>query len=266
MWLAASELFDEKANAELSKADSGLSTLFGGKEFGREILGAFGPQLQLIAVRQDFTKSSGMPDIKLPAGAIVLRMKEPAKTQQQLKVTFQSVIGFLNIAGGEKGYPPLDLNTERRGADLIVSSEYMMEEGAKKPGGKMYHNFSPSIAIIGDRFIIASTKSLAESLADAAKKPQGKSAKPGRAAVNTELSVDAALAAKMLDDNREQLVAQSILDKGHDKKKAEAEVKTITDIVSWFQSASLRLTTPADRVELELAIQFAPAKIKHRDH
>jgi hypothetical protein len=75
--------------------------------------------------------------------------------------------------------------------------------------------------------------------------------------VNTSLEIDAAVVHKLLDDNRGQLVAQNMLEKGHGKEQAEAEIKTLTDVLAWFEAASLRLTTPSDRLELELAIRFA---------
>lgn len=259
MWLAAPDLLDEKGNAGLSQADSNLSNLFAGKEFGREILGAFEPDWQLVLARQDYAKTGGgVPDIKLPAGAIVLRMKDPEAMQRQLKVAFQSIVGFLNIAGGQNGLPQLDLNTERRDGGMIVSAEYMMDDDAQRTNGKIYHNFSPTVAVVGDRFIIASTKRFAATLVDAVKQPAADSAAGDAAApVNTALEIDAAVVRQLLEDNRGQLVAQNMLTKGHGKEQAEAEIGTILDLLSWFDKASLRLTTPSDKLELELAVGFA---------
>ncbi|MEX2188310.1 MAG: hypothetical protein WD875_15995 [Pirellulales bacterium] len=267
VWLAAPDLLDEKGNAGLSQADSNLSTFFSGKEFGREILGAFEPELQIVLARQDYAKTGGgVPEIKLPSGAIVLRMKEPEKMQQKLKVAFQSIVGFLNIVGGQNGLPQLDQNTERRTDGLVVSAEYMMDDDAQRTNGKIYHNFSPTVAVVGDHFIIASTKQVAQMLVEAATHPASGSAtngdSPSVAAVNTALEVDAAVVHALLDDNRGQLVAQNMLEKGHEKAKAEAEIGTILDVVSWFERASLRLTTPSDRLELELAVRLADSASK----
>jgi hypothetical protein len=257
MWMAAADLFDEKGNAGLTKADSDLATFFSGKEFGRDILGAFEPDWQVVVARQDYAASKGpTPDIKLPAGAIVFRLRDPEKMQRQLKVSFQSIVGFLNIVGGQNGLPQLDQNVERRGDGLIVSAEYMLDDEAQRKNGKLYHNFSPTVAVVGDKFIIASTKRFAESVVDAIKSPASASAAKD-AATNTAIEIDAAVVHKMLDDNRSQLVAQNMLSKGHGKPQAEAEIGTILDLVSWLDKASLRLTTPNDQLNLELALRFA---------
>lgn len=262
MWMAAPDLLDEKGNAGLSQADSNLSTIFSGKEFGREILGAFAPEWQVVLARQDYAATSGgVPDIKLPSGAIVFRMKEPEKMQRQLKVSFQSIVGFLNIIGGQNGLPQLEQNTERLASGTIVSAEYMLDDDAQRKNGKIYHNFSPTVAVVGDRFIIASTKQFAATLVDAASKPSPQSGSEAKSATptNTALEVDAAVVHRLLDDNRAQLVAQNMLEKGHGKDQAEAEIGTVLAVVSWFDKASLRLTTPNDRVDLELGVQFKPA-------
>lgn len=263
MWMAAPELFDEKGNAGLSQADSNLSTFFSGKEFGREILGAFAPEWQVVLARQDFANASGgVPDIKLPAGAIIFRMKEPEKMQRQLKVSFQSIVGFLNIIGGQNGLPQLEQNTERLASGTVISAEYMLDDDAQRNNGKIYHNFSPTVAVVGDRFIIASTKQFAATLVDAASTPGSTGESPSKTAAptNTALEIDAAVVHKLLDDNRAQLVAQNMLEKGHAKEQAEAEIGTALEVLSWFDKASLRLATPSDRVDLELAVRFKPAE------
>ena len=167
IWQSAPDLFDENANAQLAQADSNLSTFFSGKEFGREILGSLGPELQIVVARRDGSaKDTPSPAIKLPAGAIVFQLKEPKKMGRQLRVTFQSIIGFLNIVGGQQKRPPLEASSQKLGTATIVSTHYLTED-SDKPGkeAEIYYNFTPSIALAGDRFIVSSTRGLATQLA-----------------------------------------------------------------------------------------------------
>lgn len=53
-----------------------------------------------------------------------------------------------------------------------------------------------------------------------------------------------------------QLVAQNMLEKGHGKDQAEAEIGTLLDVLAWFENASLRLTTPNDQLKLVMAVRF----------
>ncbi len=73
MWLRAGDLFDESMNEKLAQADSQLTTLFSGKDFGEDILGAFAPQVQFVAMRQAFDDAGPVPSIKLPRSPLPLR-------------------------------------------------------------------------------------------------------------------------------------------------------------------------------------------------
>ena len=94
-------------------------------------------------------------------------MKKPAETARIFKITFQSVIGFLNIAGGMNGVDPLDLNSEKVGDALVVSSDYLPPKDEKSRGeAAMHYNASPTVAFVGDRFILASARPLAMALVE----------------------------------------------------------------------------------------------------
>jgi len=254
MWATAPDLLNEKGNAELSKADSDLSTLFGGRNFGREALGALGPQVQFVLARQKFEdKSYAAPDIKLPAGALVFQLKEPDKSQRTLRVAFQSVVGFLNIIGGQQGQPSLELETERIGDARVLATSYPpigKKEGDNKTpaGGPIRNNFSPSVAFIGDRFIISSTRKLAVELATD-KVPQRK------IGANTYLTLSGGVLKAILGDNREQLVAKNMLEKGHTRQQAAGEIDLLLTALSWIDSASLRLGAGKEDLSLELELK-----------
>ena len=78
-WLAKEELFSEKVIANLSLAESQLSTFFGNADFGEEILGALQPGLRLVVKPQEY-KPGIAPDIKLPAFALVGRLQRSTAT------------------------------------------------------------------------------------------------------------------------------------------------------------------------------------------
>jgi hypothetical protein len=255
MWSSAADLLDENGNAELAKADSNLSTLFAGREFGRDVLGSFRPEIQLVAARQDFSAADApRPTIKLPAFALAFRLKDAETMQRQLKMSFQNILGFLNIVGAQNGQPPLDLAMEKVGAATVLSGSYLPETVAKDPG-HIRNNFSPSVVLAGERFIVASTKGLALELASAAE-PKADGASP-TAVTNAAAAVDAAVLGEILRDNREPLIAQNMLQKGHDRQAAEKEIDALLAAVRYFQSASLRLATEPGEVKLELGLRLA---------
>ena len=123
MWLRAGDLFNEQMNDELAKADSGLTTLFGGKDFGEDILG--GSRKFRSSSPSNSLPRDSRPAIKLPAFGLVADLKDPAKMQPELRRTFQSVVGFLNIVGAMNGQPQLDLDMEKTDAAQFVTSSYI---------------------------------------------------------------------------------------------------------------------------------------------
>ena len=251
-------MLNEQANEELAKADAGLTTLFGGKDFGEDILGALGPEIQFVVTRQEFAAGQSAPAIKLPAFGLVTDLKDPAKMQPELRRTFQNLIGFLNVVGAMNGQPQFDLDMEKTETAQFVTASYLPDPNAKdQVSSKINYNFSPSIAFTGSRFVVASTKAMAHTLATANSPNQP----PDVAApvVNTDAVLHFSALRNILTDNRQQLIAQNILTAGHSKTEAEREISGVLDLVGGFDRmrVSLETTSSELHVSLEIALKQA---------
>ncbi|HND54276.1 MAG TPA: hypothetical protein PLV92_17820, partial [Pirellulaceae bacterium] len=269
-WNAAPDLFDEATNSQLVQANSNLSTLFSGQDFGQDVLTTVKPEWQLVVTRQEFRDGPDSPQIKLPAGALVFQLREPEKMRRSWKITFQSLIGFLNIVGAMERRPPLEIDSTTRGAAQMVTTSYAppSDEGVLRPGA-IYYNFSPTMATVGDRLILSSTRTLAEQLLDA--KPTdaatgtngaagasgAKDDANGAAVVNGRLSFDFKSIRSALNDNRQQLVSQNMLDKGHGREQAEREIGLLLNALGLIRSAALQIDSNESRVQAELSLGLA---------
>lgn len=262
MWRRAGDLFDEKHNEELAKADSTLSTFFGGKDFGEDILGSFAPEMHVIVARQQFAQGSPQPAIKLPCFSFVFDLKDAEKMQPELRRTFQSLIGFLNIIGAMNGQPQLELDMEKTDKFQLITSSYLADAKQKDPTGlKIHYNFSPSVAFAGKRIVIASTKELARELATAQPTESSGQTAGKSGNTNTDVSVKFDLIRSALADNRGQLVAQNMLQEGHSKEEAEKEIETALELVGWLNTAGIRLGTTDKEMQLSVSVSVnAPAK------
>ncbi len=258
MWLRAGDLLDEQANEQLAKADSDLSTLFAGKDFGEDVLGAFGPTLRLALTRQTFAEGQPAPAIKLPAFALVADLKDSAESQPELRRTFQSLIGFFNIVGAMNGQPQLDLSTEKfEGIELVTASHVEDKEATDPEKLRINYNFSPSVAFADGRFVLASTKELAVALATA---PASKGAAEDVSRVansRAELRFDALR--ETLADNREHLIAQNMLEKGHSRAVADEEIGVLIDVTQWFDRLELQLDTTPRSMQASANLILRPA-------
>jgi hypothetical protein len=258
MWVRAGDLFNEQTNEELAKADSGLTTLFGGKDFGEDILGAIRPETQVVVARQHFAEGQPTPAIQLPAFGLVAELKNPEKMQPELRRTFQSVIGFFNIVGAMNGQPQFDTDIEKTESAQFVTATYLPDPKAKDSHDvKINYNFSPSIAFAGKRFIVASTKSLAHSLATAS--AQERSANETARVINSDVELRFDALKNILTDNRGQLVAQNMLKEGHTKEEAERDVSVVLELVGWVDHLGVTLDTTQSELRIALDLAVKPA-------
>ncbi|MEX0939536.1 MAG: hypothetical protein WDZ59_16855 [Pirellulales bacterium] len=250
MWLRAGDLLDEQANDELAKADSNLSTFFAGKDFGEEILGAFRPEIQVVATRQSFQDVLPQPAIKLPAFALIFRLHEPERMQPELRRTFESLIGFLNVVGAMNGQPQFDLDRESENEHQIITATYVPEATEKdSQRAKIHFNFSPSVAFARDCFVVSSTKELARQLADRA----GLADAAGGATmvVNTAMNLQIPVLREILGDNREQLIARNMLEDGNSRQQAEQQIEALLAVSQWIRDLTFKLSVNDKALELD---------------
>lgn len=249
MWLRAGDLFDESMNEKLAQADSQLTTLFSGKDFGEDILGAFAPQVQFVAMRQTFDEAGPVPSIKLPAFAIAFEMKDPDTARREFKRIFQSFVGFLNVVGAMNGQPQLELDIERDDKLELVSSSYLPEkEEATSKQARIQFNFSPSVGFQGKRFVLASTRTMARELAKAADSPASE--------VNTLVALNAGVLREVLNDNLSHLVSQNMLKEGATREEAELKLGDLLKILSFFRDARLQLGAGDGQLRASFQVQM----------
>ena len=282
-WEAGPDTYSEGVAAKMAQADSGLSTFLGGKSFGTDVLGSFAPQIQLVVAAQDY-KAAGVPEpgIRLPAGAMVFRIRDKPKTdvRKHFRVGFQSIVALANLDGASKGRPLLEMKTEKRGDAEILYATYeapSAEEPEKEKSAKpqaadsatkeemksaaekdIYYNFSPALVLSKGYLMFCSTKQIADELVDQAAKGNGASA--AKIPQNTLVEVAPQPIAELLKANREQLIAQNMLEKGHSREQAEKEIDVFVTLVNAVRQARLSLTPTDKSVTLEIEIQTAEMK------
>lgn len=247
-WLSKEELYAEKVIAQLAQADSQLSTIFSGMDFGQDVLGALEPGVQIL-VTQNTYESENEPDIKVPAFALVGKLKDAKRLQRKLKVAFQSVIGLANLGLGMNGQPQLDIETESIESTKLTTASYYIEEGAEQ--GLILYNFAPTIAFEGDNIVISSNRALAVELASLSKDDPSATEKS-----NTKLKIDGRMLHKILNLNKESLVAQNMLEEGNDRDQAIEQIQLVLSIVKLFHEANIEYHVDESSMELDLQVRF----------
>lgn len=271
VWESRSDLLPPEDVQNLAKLDAFAGQFFGGRDFGTGVLGALGTDWRLVAALQDYTGMSPVPDVKLPAFALVMDLNpDDEEFAERLKVAFQSFIGLANLGSAQTKAPPLELGSETFDGVTIATSHFMRprpvevapgkdkgdgkakatDPGATKESVHYRHNFSPSAAQVGRHFIISSSVGLARDLITALKSP----GKPGGATLVT--GADGAALARLVDLNRGRLVMQNMLEKGHDKQQAEGGVDNLAALLRYLGRGRLSVhdAAGATRVGLEFTL------------
>ncbi|SIO18397.1 hypothetical protein SAMN05444166_2870 [Singulisphaera sp. GP187] len=254
VWEARADLFPPEVVQGLAKLDGVAGQFFGARDFGTDVLGALGDEWRLVIARQDHSSLKPVPDMKLPAFALVVDLK-PGDNDfpQRLKVAFQSIVGLINLGGVQSKSPPLELGSETVADVTISTARYMLPKtpaDAKEPVHSR-HNFSPAIAQVENRFILSSSVSLARDLIQTFKTP----AKPEDRTLMVE--ANGRELADLVEINKSRLVMQNMLEKGHNKTQAEHEISVLTQLLRYLGLARLSVQDSAEVVRLKLNLDLA---------
>lgn len=255
MWLRNGDFLSAKAVDGMAKADAQFGVFFSGRDFGEDILGSFDSGIQMVGRVQDFGDRRPQPAIKLPEFALVFQMKDAEKTQPEMRRTFQSFIGFLNVTGSMEGRPQLDLGMETVKSDagdgqLYTATFVASQDERDSMAAPMQFNFSPTLAFAGDRIVFSSSIPLAKDLVTSDAN-QDENAPPS----NTAVAFNGETLKNILEENREQLVASNMLSKGHSKQEAEGEIGFLLELVGFLDSGQISLDFEENEMSISAKVQ-----------
>ncbi|MGE3818051.1 MAG: hypothetical protein AB7I30_01325 [Isosphaeraceae bacterium] len=260
LWEAKSDLFRPEDAQNLNQLDTLSGTFFGGRDFGTGVLGSLTSDWRLIVAMQDHAATTPLPDVKLPAFALVAQMKPDAEDfAQRLKVAFQSFVGVVNLGSAQTKAPPLELLSETYEGVTLSTTRFMppLKSGPddQPPGPVHYrHNFSPTAVQVGPHFVLSSSVGLARELVKALK--DGGSESPRDEPATFVVKADGGVMAKLVDLNRDQLVMRNVLEQGNDEARAGAEVDLLAALLRYLGEGRLAIEDGHDFWRLDLDFQL----------
>lgn len=252
IWEARADLLSPEAVQGLAQLDTVAGQFFGGRDFGTGVLGALSSDWRIVIARQDFAAMKPVPDVKYPAVALIKGLKpDDEEFAQQLKIAFQSIIGLVNLGAAQSKAPPIEMGSEVVDGVTIATSHFMPPKGpadGKEPV-HLRHNFTPSVAQVGNYFVLSSSVGLTRDLVKAIKA----AGKPTDGTLLAE--ADGPELVKLLELNRNRLVMQNMLGKGENKVQAEEGVSTLLQLLRYFGHG--RLSVKDGPESIRLALDFA---------
>jgi len=255
-YAAKDKLFPERTSG-LILFENMMGIFFSGRDLTEEVLSQFRPEIRFVVAEQKYDREVGVPQVQIPAFALILRVFHPKEAAELMEEAFQKAVGLVSFTSGQKGVPGLIVDRPTY-ADVRYTVAYSgrIRGEAKGPVGMRY-NFRPSLAKLGDYVVVSSTDGLACDLIDALKKEM---AAPPKAhpETNSLVEVDAAQLSSLLAANRNVLVRQNMTEKGTSQREAETNIGVLLAAVKLFGKATLTLGERDDKVQARLAVKLNP--------
>lgn len=241
-WDERGKLFDKRQVKAIEAFDANSGRYLGGTKLST-LLAQAGPRQRLVVAQPSKSPYSIRPAQAFPAFALVDEMRDPAFAKSMNTV--------LRSAGILAAFTyNVKLVEEKCGEHQLVS--YYFPEDKKVPGDdkNVRFNFSPTFVTVRDQLIISSTAELARDLVALLDKETSRAVSPS----STRIALSARGGAQLLRDNRESLVAQTILNQALPPTAARKQLDAVIDLVD--QLGELRFDIRYEPKEFRYSIRW----------
>ncbi len=249
-WRQRETLMSEESQPQLAKTDETLSLLFMGGSPAEDVFAALEEELALVVDRQTFA-GVAVPDVKLPAACLVARLKDPESFGPSMAVAFQTLMGFINTERAQERRQPFLLDAVEHAGATVRAARLLPGRDGQRPGTEA--NASPAVAVRGDWLLVGT--SLEQVLRLLTALEQG-ALRPVDGA-HLALQLDGARALRLAHDNRDVLLAQSILEDGLAAVDASRHIDDLLALLGEVAHLDLSVTPRADSLELALRVVLA---------
>lgn len=252
------ELFPERTSG-LIFFENMMGIYFSGLNLAEEVLAETHPEIRLVVARQRYGEL-GTPNPQVPAFAVIFRLKHPQQFGEVVEEAWQKALGMYNFTSGQKAQPGMVIDREpyRDGKISVAAFRKPRQAGGSLDVG---YNFRPSLAQRGEYLIMSSTDQLTKQLIDALDQEKAGGAKACHE-VNSLIEIEGSQLEAILSANRENLVRQNMVEKGHSQEQAEEDVSNILILAQCMNHASLSLGTEQGRPQAKLDFALGLPNVK----
>lgn len=252
-WELRDRLLDAAGRSQLPQISGFVAVVSGGRDLRAEILPRLGPRLLLVARNQEYAGAAERPRPAIPAFAAVFEIEGGSEVPRHAGMGFQTLAGFVNLDRAQKGQDPAKLEVERlEGAELHVLR-------LPESGGDAWiaANFSPSIAAVGGRLLLASSAELGRVLVEEIGKAKGSGS---AASGGDRLLVDGAALRAVLSENRDAIAAEDARKKGIPREAAARELDQVLGVLGLVGGLRASSRKAGDSAVFELEVRLAQAE------
>lgn len=256
LWSHRDALVAEREIPRLVEFETNFGNLTGGMDFVEQFLPSLkGNEMSFLATQRAWPKDGPAPAIKLPQMAFLFPVAATEEMATKLQVAFQTGIGIVNATQGMMTSSFLTF-TETYNGVLVQYARYLPPskgEVEANQGLPIRYNFEPAAALVDGHYVFATSPGIVKQLIDG----RGGST-PAGDSVNAGLWVRPDEARKGLAENREALVANTMMKEGDDRATAEGKIDLLLDLTRYVRSFSMTAEEGRGAYTLKLEIEAAP--------
>ncbi len=256
LWSHRDDLVTEREIPKLVEFETNFGNLTGGMDFVEQFLPSIGDEMAFLATQRTWPDGKPAPAIRLPQMAFLFPVRATEELALKLESAFHTGIGIVNATQGMSGQsfrPPF---SETYKDVPIVQTRYMPASAGEIDANKglpIRFNFEPAAAIVGDYYVLATAPGIVKQLVDG----RGGST-PAGANVNSGFWLMPGETLRSLAENREALVADTMLKKGDDRATAEKKIDFVLDVGRYVRSFSITAEESGGTFALALELEAAP--------
>lgn len=252
-------LLDVHGASKVAEFATNISTLMGGFDFLDDFLpGVAGPVRFLTLHRTEFPAGRDVTP-KLPAFVLVGRLagNDRAGLAQRIETAAMMTFSFLNYEAAKKNQTPLQMNIDAAGGTRILTTSFLRDVAADDDASTtisgIRYNFEPAVTVVDDHLIIASTAAAARAVAKAYGGGTGRATPTG----GDHGALDLRLLGETLRANREELIAQRMLEEDVTQRQAAGFFDALFDILGYVRAMTLQSHTETEGAAAELRLNLS---------
>jgi hypothetical protein len=251
---AKDELFPERTSG-LIFFENMMGIFFSGRDLTEEVLAETKPEIRFVVAEQKYDPSKGIPQIKLPAFAAVLRLRNPEKFKEVAEEAWQKALGLINFTRGQQAMQGLIIDRPVHNGTTYSMAYFSTSGIDDKNKLEQRFNIRPALAMPGDYLILSSTDGLARDLIDTLNQEMQQKVKP-IAETHSMVEIDTSQLKSILKENRDTMVRNDMVKKGNTQEEAEAGIDLLITLINLIERAKLGLGTHDRLTQARLEIKL----------
>ncbi len=253
-YAAKDDLFPERTSG-LIFFENMMGIFFTGRDLTNEVLAETQPEIRVVLAEQQYDPAIGTTQVKLPALAVILRLRRPEQFGSVVEEAWQKAVGLINFTRGQQALPGLIIDRPIHGDAKFTMAYFSTTDVEDKTRLDLRFNFRPALAMPDEYVILSSTDGLARDLIGALGREKSGTVTP-LAETHSVLEIDGVQAASILQANREAMVRGDMVKKGKTQEDAEAGIDLLITLVKCVDRARLSIGTDEGLTQVGLQVRL----------